>query len=35
MIELLFGIAVPAVVFLFSFWVTYLLYRHFSKKHLR
>jgi len=30
--NLFFGIAIPALVFVFSFVVTYLLYRHFSKK---
>jgi hypothetical protein len=29
---LVFGILVPAAVFAFSFWMTDLLYRHFSKK---
>jgi uncharacterized PurR-regulated membrane protein YhhQ (DUF165 family) len=28
----IFGILVPAAVFAFSFWMTDLLYRHFSKK---
>jgi hypothetical protein len=32
MTDLLFGIIVPALVFIFSFAMTYLLYRHFSKK---
>lgn len=26
------GIAIPGVILLFSFWVTYMLYRHFTKK---
>lgn len=30
--EVLFGIIVPGIVFLFSFAVTYWLYRHFSSK---
>jgi hypothetical protein len=29
---LVFGILVPAAVFAFSYWMTDLLYRHFSKK---
>ncbi len=29
---LIFGILVPAAVFVFSFWMTDLLYKHFSKK---
>lgn len=29
---IIFGILVPAAVFAFSFWMTDLLYRHFSKK---
>ncbi len=29
---IVFGILVPAAVFAFSFWMTELLYRHFSKK---
>lgn len=29
--DVIFGIIVPAAVFLFSFTMTYLLYRHFSK----
>jgi len=29
---LVFGILVPAAVFAFSFWMTDLLYKHFSKK---
>ena len=29
---IVFGILVPAAVFGFSFWMTHLLYRHFSKK---
>lgn len=28
----IFGILVPAAVFAFSFWMTHLLYRHFSRK---
>ena len=32
MSDILFGIVIPAVVFIFSFTMTYLLYRHFSKK---
>lgn len=31
MTKILFGILIPAVVFVFSFFVTYLLYRHFSR----
>lgn len=30
MIKIVFGILIPAAVFIFSFIVTYLLYRHFS-----
>ena len=30
---LVFGILVPAAVFAFSFWMTDLLYKHFSKKN--
>jgi len=29
--KILFGIVIPAAVFLFSFGMTYLMYRHFSK----
>jgi hypothetical protein len=29
--DTLFGIIIPAAVFIFSFSMTYLLYRHFSK----
>jgi len=29
---IVFGILVPAAVFAFSFWMTDLLYKHFSKK---
>lgn len=29
---LIFGILVPAAVFAFSYWMTALLYRHFSRK---
>lgn len=29
--DILFGIIVPAAVFIFSFSMTYLLYRHFSR----
>ena len=32
MSKILFGIVVPAAVFIFSFAMTYLLYRHFSKQ---
>ncbi len=32
MIKIIFGIIVPGVVFLFSFIMTYMLYRHFSGK---
>jgi len=32
MIDILFGIVVPATVFAFSFLVTYLLFRHFSRQ---
>jgi hypothetical protein len=32
MSKIIFGIVVPAVVFVFSFLVTYLLYRHFARK---
>ncbi len=32
MSNLVVGIAVPAAVFIFSFWMTDLLYRHFSGK---
>lgn len=32
MSKIVFGIIIPAVVFVFSFLVTYLLYRHFAKK---
>ncbi len=32
MSKILFGIVIPAAVFIFSFIMTYLLYRHFSKK---
>ncbi len=32
MSKILFGIVIPAAVFIFSFTMTYLLYRHFSKK---
>lgn len=32
MTDIIFGIVVPAVVFIFSFTMTYLLYKHFSKK---
>ena len=28
---IIFGILVPAAVFIFSFWMTDLLYKHFSK----
>ncbi len=31
-INVLFGIIIPAVVFIFSFSITWLLYRHFAKK---
>jgi hypothetical protein len=31
MTDIIFGIVIPAAVFLFSFGMTYLLYRHFSK----
>ncbi len=30
--KILFGIVIPAAVFIFSFVMTYLLYRHFSKQ---
>lgn len=30
--DTIFGIIIPAVVFAISFTMTYLLYRHFSKK---
>jgi hypothetical protein len=33
MSKILFGIVVPGLVFVFSFLVTYLLYRHFSISH--
>jgi hypothetical protein len=33
MSKIIFGIVVPAMVFAFSFLVTYLLYRHFAKKN--
>lgn len=32
MTKILFGILIPAAVFLFSFTVTLLLYRHFSRQ---
>jgi uncharacterized membrane protein len=32
MSKILFGIVIPAAVFAFSFFMTYLMYRHFSKK---
>jgi hypothetical protein len=32
MTKILFGILIPAAVFLVSFFVTFLLYRHFSRK---
>lgn len=31
-IDILFGILIPAAVFIFSFVMTWLLYRHFAKK---
>lgn len=32
MSDIFFGIVIPAVVFIFSFATTWLLYRHFAKK---
>lgn len=32
MTDILFGIVIPAVVFIFSFTMTYLMYRHFSNQ---
>jgi len=32
MTNIIFGIIIPAVVFIFSFATTYLLYRHFAGK---
>jgi len=32
MIDFIFGIVVPAIVFIISFVTTFLLYKHFSKK---
>jgi len=32
MIKIIFGILVPAGIFLFSFLLTYALYKHFSQK---
>ncbi len=32
MSKIIFGIVVPGVVFICSFTITYLLYRHFSKR---
>lgn len=32
MSDIIFGIVIPAIVFVFSFAMTWLLYRHFAKK---
>jgi hypothetical protein len=32
MVRIVFGIIVPAVVFLFSLYVTHLLYKHFTEE---
>lgn len=28
----LLGVVIPAIVFVFAFWITWLLYRHFSRR---